>query len=203
LNEIFHKRAGLPFFGFLVSLFFTQKGIHGMIEAFNASYHTKVIRSWYKQRMVAILLVFIYYFLVIFAVLLMFFNKSFIKQLVEMDIIKRDLTYYVLLSGRWVIIIALTFFCISFLYYLAPLRETKWKFYTAGSSLATMLVILASLGFSYFVNHFAQFNKFFGSIGALVALMLWINFNALSLLIGFELNASIKNANIRQPEQSI
>ena len=57
--------------------------------------------------------------------------------------------------------------------------------------MATLLVIMASVGFSYFVNHFAQFNKFFGSIGALVALMLWINFNALSLLIGFELNASI------------
>jgi len=84
---------------------------------------------------------------------------------------------------------------------MAPQRETKWKFYSAGSSLATLLVIMASVGFSYFVNHFAQFNKFFGSIGALIALMLWINFNALSLLIGFELNASIKNANLRQPEQ--
>jgi membrane protein len=201
LDEIFHKRAGLPFFGFLISLFFAQKGVHGIIEAFNASYHIAETRKWFKQRMVAVLLVFIYYFLVVFAVLLMFFNKSFIKELVEMDIIKRDVTFYLLLGGRWVIIVALTFFCISFLYYMAPQKETKWRFYSAGSSLATLLVILASLGFSYFVNHFAQFNKFFGSIGALIALMLWINFNSISLLIGFELNASIKNANQRQLEQ--
>jgi membrane protein len=201
LDEIFHKRAGLPFFGFLVSLFFAQKGIHGMIEAFNVSYHLVETRKWLKRRMIAILLVFIYYFLVIFAVLLMFFNKSFIKELVELDIIKRDLTFYLILSGRWLIIVALTFFCISFLYFMAPQRETKWRFYSAGSTLATLLVLLASIGFSYFVNHFAQFNKFFGSIGALVALMLWINFNALSLLIGFELNASIKKANLKQIEQ--
>jgi membrane protein len=203
LNEIFQKRAGLPFFGFLVSLFFAQKGIHGMIEAFNATYHVVETRPWLKQRMVAIKLVFIYYFLIILAVILMFFNKSFIKQLVELDIIKRDLTYYLLLFGRWVIIVGLTFFCISFLYFLAPIRETKWRFYSAGSTLATILVIIASLGFSYFVNHFAQFNKFFGSIGALVALMLWINFNALSLLIGYELNASIRNANFRQTEMEL
>jgi len=61
--------------------------------------------------------------------------------------------------------------------------------------LATILTVLTSLVFSYFVNHFAQFNRFFGSVGALIALMLWLNFISLTLLIGFELNASIKNAN--------
>jgi membrane protein len=57
-----------------------------------------------------------------------------------------------------------------------------------------MLSIITSIGFSYFVNHFAPFNKFFGSIGTLIAVMLWMNFNALALLAGFELNASIRNA---------
>jgi membrane protein len=98
-------------------------------------------------------------------------------------------------------IIGLTFSCISSLYYLAPLRKTNWRFFSAGSSLATVLTVAASVGFSYFVNNFAQFNKFFGSIGALVALMLWFNFNALTLLIGFELNASINNANLNAREQ--
>jgi len=52
------------------------------------------------------------------------------------------------------------------------------------------------------VNNFAQFNRFFGSIGALIALMLWMNFNALTLLIGFELNASINNASMSFNESS-
>jgi membrane protein len=91
-------------------------------------------------------------------------------------------------------VIVVTFISISFLYYFGPSRRTKWKFFSAGSTLATLLTIMSSLGFTYFMDHFAQLNKFFGSIGALVALMLWLNFNALSLLIGFELNASINNA---------
>jgi membrane protein len=60
--------------------------------------------------------------------------------------------------------------------------------------LATLLTLSSVLIFSYFINNFANLNQFFGSIGALIALMLWLNFIALSLLIGFELNASIKNA---------
>ncbi|NJM17073.1 MAG: YihY/virulence factor BrkB family protein [Bacteroidales bacterium] len=88
----------------------------------------------------------------------------------------------------------IAFFAISFIYYLAPQRKSAWRFFSIGSLLAGVLTIITTLGFSYFVNNFAEFNKIFGSIGALIALMLWLNFIAFSLLIGFELNASIAQA---------
>jgi len=196
LNEIFSKHGGLPFFGLLVSLFFAWKGICGMIESFSSTYHEIETRPWYTQRLVAVALVIIFYLLVIVAALIMFFSKTWLERLLVSGYIKLNFTYYMLLAGKWIIIIGLTYFCISFMYYLAPQRRTKFRFFSAGSSLATILTVVASLGFSYFVNQFAQFNKFFGSIGALIALMLWFNFNALTLLIGFELNASIKNATL-------
>lgn len=196
LDELFMKRGGMQIFGFLVALFFSQKGINSMIEAFNASYHTIETRPWLQRRLISVLLVIILLLLVTIAFSLLFFSKAGIKKLVEMQIIEVDFTYYLILAGRWIIITCLTFVSISFLYYMAPVRKINWKFFSAGSTLATLLTIAASLGFSYFVNNFAQFNKFFGSIGALVALMLWMNFNSLTLLIGFELNASINNAQI-------
>ena len=196
LDQLFIKSGGMQIFGFLVALFFAQKGINSMIEAFNATFHSIETRKWLQRRFISILLVIILFLLVVFALSLLFFSKVIIRNLVELQVIRADFTYYLLLTGRWIIITVLTFISISFFYYLAPSRKTHWKFITAGSTLATLLTIVASLGFSYFVNHFAQFNKFFGSIGALVALMLWMNFNSLSLLIGFELNASIKNAQI-------
>ena len=202
LNELFQRRAGLPFFGLLVSLFFAQKGIHGMIEAFNITYHSIETRSWYTQRLVAVILVFVFYILVLLATLIMFFSKIFIQNLSSNGYIELDFTFYLFVIGKWIVILGLTFFCISFLYYSAPSRKTKWRFFSAGSTLATILTVIASLGFSYFVNNFAQFNKFFGSIGALIALMLWLNFNALVLLIGFELNASIKDADLSTREQN-
>ncbi len=202
IDEIFMKRSGMQFFGLLVALFFAQKGINGMIEAFNATYHSIETRSWFQQRLISIVLVFIFFFLVTIAMFLLFFSKIAINKLVELEIIKIDFTYYLILIGRWIITVTLTFISISFLYYLAPVRKTKWKFFSAGSTLATLLTLTASLGFSYFVNNFAQFNRFFGSIGALIALMLWMNFNALTLLIGFELNASINNASMSFNESS-
>lgn len=194
INEIFKKRAGLQFFGFFVALFFSQKGISGLIKAFNATYHHVDIRSWYQQRFISMVLVAIMFLLFSLAIILLFISKMTIKNMVDAGMIEVNLTYYFIVTGRWIIITVLTFVSISFLYYLAPVRKSNWKFFSIGSVIATFLTLLASLGFSYFVNNFAPFDKIFGSIGALVALMLWMNFNAISLLAGFELNASIKNA---------
>lgn len=202
INELFERRGGgLPLFGLLASVFFAQKGVHGIIEAFNRTFHDIETRPWYTQRLVAIGLVFIIYGLVIFATLLMFFSKTMLVSLITSGYLEWDITFRAFRIGKWIIIIILTFCCISFLYYLAPSRKTHWRFFSAGSTLATILTILTTLGFSYFVNNFAQFNKIFGSIGALIALMLLFNIIALSLLIGFELNASIKNATILTHEQ--
>lgn len=196
LNEVFTRRGGLPILGLLTSLFFAQKGINGIIEAFNATSHTIESRSWYKQRLVSVGLLFIFYAVVVLASILFLLSRDLATSLAAAGQI--DIKPLILISGKWIILITITFFSISFLYFMAPSRRTKWQFVSAGSTLATILTILASLGFTYFMDNFAQLNKFFGSIGAIVALMLWMNFNSLNLLIGFELNASISNARLNK-----
>lgn len=194
LEDLFKRRGGLPIFGLLTSLFFAQKAINGIVEAFNATYHTLETRTWYRQRVASLILVFIFFGIAATSSVLFVFSKGLVTSLIETNTIEIESAVFV--TSKWIMLIILTFFCISFLYYLGPSRRIKWKFFSAGSTLATILVIIASLGFSYFMDHFAQLNKFFGSIGALIALMLWMNFNAITLLIGFELNASINNAQL-------
>jgi membrane protein len=194
IGELFQKRGGLQLFGFFIALFFLQKGINSLIDAFNATYHTIEVRSWYQQRIISIILVAILFLILSLAFILLFFSKIAINKLVDLQMIEADFTYYIFLAGRWIIITIITFISISFLYYLVPVRKADWKFFSAGSIFATVLTLAASIGFSYFVNHFAPFNKVFGSIGVLIGLMLWMNFNAFTLLAGFELNASINNA---------
>ena len=200
LNEIFIKHASLQILGFLVTVFFAQKGLNGVTEAFNATSHTIETRPWFESRLISLLLVFILFLLVSFSSLLLFFSKVGIKMLFEAGVVKAYGTIVMLQIGKWMIIFFLSFFAISFLYYLAPARKTKWRFFSPGSFMASLLAILASLLFSYFVNHFAPFNRFYGSIGTLIALMLWMNFSALALLIGFELNASIRDARFASNE---
>lgn len=192
IDEVFKRRGGLPIFGLLTSLFFAQKGIHGIIEAFNATFHSIETRTWYKQRMASIVLIFIFFGIAALASFLFIFSKGIVTSMITAGQIHVKPVFFVL--GKWFLLLLLTFFSISFLYYLGPSRHIRWKFFSAGSTIATILTIIASLGFSYFMDHYAQLNKFFGSIGAFIALMLWMNFNALTLLIGFELNASINIA---------
>lgn len=203
LQEIFNKHYGLQIFGFLVTLFFIQKGLNGIIEAFNATYHTVGTRSWIERRLVSVVLFVIFFILVTLAAMLLFFSNMGIKHLHETGVIKAQATVALLLAGKWVIVFALTFMAISFLYYLAPARRTKWRLFTPGSAFATLLSIITSFVVSYFINHFAPFNRFYGSIGTLIAVMLWMNFNAMALLAGFELNASIRNARFNKLEPSV
>ncbi len=188
------KHNGLQIFGFFVTLFFVQKGINGILEAFNATYHSMETRQWIDRRLISVGLFAILFVLVTLAAILLFFSNLGIKYLYVHGIIMDYGNYLLLQLGKWIVILTLTFLAISFLYFLAPARKTRWRFFTPGSILATLLSIITSIGFSYFVNHFAPFNRFFGSIGTLIAVMLWMNFNALALLAGFELNASIRNA---------
>jgi membrane protein len=89
------------------------------------------------------------------------------------------------------------------LYRYGPANKEKWKFFSTGSIMATALAVLTSMGFSFYINNFASYNKIYGSIGTLVILMLWLYLNSLIVLIGFELNASIdyskRNIKVAKP----
>ncbi|MCK7528781.1 MAG: YihY/virulence factor BrkB family protein [Ignavibacteriales bacterium] len=84
------------------------------------------------------------------------------------------------------------------LYFLCTYEETRWRFISAGSTMATILALITSLGFSYFVNNFGQYNKLYGSIGTIMVILLWLYFNSFALILGFELNASINNARYKK-----
>jgi membrane protein len=165
-----------------------------MMRGFNSSYHVAETRSPWKQRGVAIILTIILSTLILASTLLIITSEYATHYLVKNSILKSKTQIALLLTGKWVVVIALFFIGISFLYYYAPSQKKRWRFISAGSTLATISSILVSVGFAYFVNHFGQYNKIYGSIGTLIVIMLWIYFNSLILILGFELNASIDNA---------
>lgn len=203
LNEVFDKHHGLQIFGFLVTLFFVQKGLNGIIDAFNATYHTVTKRTWFERHLIAVVLCGILFILVTLSAMLLFFSNMAIKNLYLTGVIKGSAIVGLLFAGKWLIVLALTFTSISFLYYLAPSPRSKWRLFTPGSVFAIILSILTSMVVSYFINHFAPFDRFYGPIGTFIAVMLWMNFNAIALLAGFELNASIKNARISKLEPTV
>jgi len=77
---------------------------------------------------------------------------------------------------------------------MGPKKKKGWSFFSAGSMFATILTIIATVVFSYYVNNFGNYNKLYGSIGTLIVVMMIIYINSLILLLGFDLNASIHTA---------
>lgn len=187
-------RGGLLSLGFIMALYFSTNGIHSLIMAFNQTRHTIETRSWIKQRLISIVLVFILSLLVIIAIVLITLGPVALDFLVKHGMLRDSFSYYLIIAGKWIISSAMLFFAFSFLYYLAPAAESRFRFISAGSTLTTVLTILASVGFNYYVNSFSQYNTLYGSIGTLIIIMVWIFFNAMIVLIGFELNVSIRNA---------
>ncbi len=193
-----HQRGDLLSFGFLFALYLATDGIHAMISAFNKSNQSIETRSVWKIRGISLLLVFILTFLILIAIALIVFSGVALDYLVSKHLLQDSFTISLLLIGKWVVILGLFFCAFSFLYYLGPDQKLKWRFISAGSTFATVLSIIASLGFSFYVNHFGNYNKLYGSIGTLIVIMLWIYFNSIIILLGFELNASIHSAKLKR-----
>jgi membrane protein len=152
------------------------------------------VRSAFKQRVVSVFLTLMLAIIVIISVGLILFAEIASVYLESKNLINTGPRIFLLQAGTWVILIIMSLLMISFLYYYGPSKKNKRPFISVGSVTATILVLLTTLVFNYFIGNFSQYNKIYGSIGTLIVILLWINFNSLQLIIGFELNASIENA---------
>ncbi|MFO8129370.1 MAG: YihY/virulence factor BrkB family protein [Bacteroidales bacterium] len=187
-------RGGLLSLGFLLTIYFSTNGVMGIMKAFNRSSHTVETRSKFKLFLISLLLVFIIAVIIIITTSLLILSSWLARYLEEQGLWQNWFTLVLIDAGKWILIMAMVFFVISFIYYLAPAKKREFSFFSPGSILATILSLLFIMGFNYYIDHFAQYNKLYGSLGTLIILMIWVNLNAIALLIGYELNASIYDA---------
>lgn len=181
-------RTGLLSIGFILSLYFSSNAVLGIMRSFDKNYEGFRKRKTIEKRGVALKLTMILFVLVFISVL--FLAAPQIFNLIGHK--ERNHPFRMIINNiRWVVIVLLFFYSISYIYLHAPAVHKKWKFVNTGSIVATFLMILFTLGFSYWVNHFGKYNQLYGSISTILIMMLLIYFNSLVLLIGFELNVSI------------
>jgi membrane protein len=194
IDVITIKSGGLLLFMFIATIVFSTNGIHALIHAFVVSSHQFQTRNWVAQRRISVILLLIIEFMIALAGFMLIFSKSAINHLESLHYLEKNFVFYLIMILKWIVIILLLFLAISFLYWLAPAKRSDFRFISPGSIIATFLFILTSLGFSAYVNNFGQYNKLYGSIGTLIVIMIWLYLNSIALLIGFELNVSIKAA---------
>ncbi len=198
INEI---EGGWLSVGFFMALIFSTNGIASMMSAFDATVHDLKAYNWVNQRLIAIVLLLILSVLLTTAIALLIGGQWLLVYLKDdMGWLNGNFEFNLLSAGKWIVIVALFFFAYSFLYYMAPAKKTKWRFISAGGTLATVLSIIAMRGFTYYLDNFSQYNVLYGSIGTLLAVLLLMYIMSFILLLGFELNASIYQAHSLKSE---
>ncbi len=202
LNEIINdilsvKRGGLLSLGFFLALVFASNGMLTLMAGFDKSYdHTFKSRGYFKKWSVAIMLTALLGTVLIASIILIILGKPLLNLLIETVNLSNYYSTIISIS-KWLVIIVLLYSIITIIYRYGPSMYRRIKFFNVGAYLATALSIMSSLGFAYFVDNFGKYNEIYGSIGALIVLLIWIQINAFIILIGFELNASIAvNKNI-------
>lgn len=185
------KREGLLSLGFLLAVVFASSGVHTLMTGFDKTYKISFNnRSFIKKRAIAIGLTFLLGIVLILSLVLIILSQPIINYVInELNLSAYSAT--ILITAKWISVISLIYFLVSLIYKYGPSLKKRTKIFNTGSYLATFASIGSSLLFSYFVNNFGRYNELYGSIGALIVLMIWLQINAFILLIGFEINASI------------
>lgn len=184
-------------FGILAALWAASNGMGAITEALNISYDVKESRPWWKQRVIAIKLTIILSVLIIAALILLLYGGKIA------DWLAMHFGFSLAFSLIWKVVqwpLVLVFMLLSFamIYYEAPdIRDQKWQWLTPGSVIGVIIWLLVSFGFKTYLHFFDSYSKTYGSLGAVIILMLWLYFTGAAILIGGEINSVIEDAQDR------
>ena len=193
------KQGGLLSFGVIFALYLSTNGMMALMRAFNACYRTLESRGALKTRLIATALTLTMAVALFLAVVMLIVGQLTLEYILEhlpeyswLDI--DTFTIYLLFASRFLAIFIAFFLSISCIYYFGPAIHYNWRFFSMGSITATLLCLAVMYGFSFYITNFGTYNKVYGSIGALIALMILIQLITIVLLIGYEVNISIHDA---------
>jgi membrane protein len=185
------KRKGWLSLGFILALYFSSNGMAAMLTGFEKAYKETFLRpNYFRKRVKAIQLTLLLSFLLAVSVFLGILGDTFVKFLATLYK-NPKFANFLLTVLRYLLMLVLLYGGLSIVYRVGmPLRK-KLPFVNPGVTLATILSITTSVIFSFYVDNFGNYNKLYGSLGALIVLLVWLQMNIYIVLIGFELNASI------------
>lgn len=195
INEISKEADGGKLsFGLFAALWFASYGVGAITETLNAAYGVKESRPWWKVRLVAVGLTIVLAVLVISALALMLYGGE-IGEVVANRFGFGEAFVLAWNILQWPIVLAFVLLAFALIYYFAPdLYHQKWYWITPGSVTGIVLWLLVSFGFRIYLRYFDRYSVTYGSLGAVIILMLWFYLTGAAILVGGKVNAEIENA---------
>lgn len=180
-------------FSVLLSLWSANKGTRALFKAINIAYNEEDKRGFIKGNLITILFTILGIAAAIISMALVIALPALTGQLGFSGALQT-----IVLVARWLLLAVVLIAALAALYRFAPDRENpQWRWVSWGSVVATVLWIAGSLGFSYYVNNFSNFNATYGSLAAVVILLLWFNLSSFIILLGAEINSELERQTMR------
>ncbi len=184
-----NPRGGLLSTVFILSILFMTNGINAVFSGFEYSYHVTLNRNFVKQYVVALGVSIIVASLLLITVIGTLYFSYLVDDLNKIGVV--DDTVFWLTIGKYALFVFMIFVIIATLFYFGTSEGKQNKFFSPGAFMTTLLIIVTTYLFGIYIDNFSNYNQLYGSIGAMLILMLYIWLNANLLLLGFELNASL------------
>jgi membrane protein len=181
-------------FGILAALWAASNGMGAISDSLNAAYNVKETRPWWKARLVSIGLTIAIAILIMTALVLILYGGEIADKIAgSYGLGQAFTTAWNIL--QWPIVLVFILIAFSLIYYFAPdLKDQDWKWVTPGSAIGVGLWLLVSFIFRTYLRFFDSYSATYGSLGAVIILMLWFYLTGLAILIGGEINSEIENA---------
>ncbi|MCK5278069.1 MAG: YihY/virulence factor BrkB family protein, partial [Cyclobacteriaceae bacterium] len=175
IHDVVSKpRGDLLSFSVLLSVFLSTNGMMELAQTFNKIYRTIEKRGYWKTRLIATFLTVILALVMFISIVLLTVGSFVLNYMVDNGFLAQDFLFYSILVLKFFVLFILFLFTISAIYYFAPALHNRWSFISIGSVVATLLSIFVSYLFSFYITNFGTYNKLYGSIGAMIAMMVWI-----------------------------
>lgn len=202
INEIMSiEHGGLMSIGLLLAFYFSTSAVSSFFRGFNMGDNEFGQVSFMKQQIYSILVMIMFVVLLLLSIVLMTLGQKLLPIFfVKIHFYNGFVTFLINLL-RWVIIIFALIVAVSLLYHFGNPRSKRFKLFTPGSLLFTGLFIVGTILFNFYISNISTYNLLYGSIGGLIIFVIWIYFNCILILIGYELNKSIAKAqNFKFPD---
>ena len=187
-------QAGVLSFGFLLALYGATNGMVSLMRSLNMLNGKDESRSFFQTRGTAIMLMVFMALVLFLCIVLIIVGDAVMNFVTRLEILNSTLTVLALNLLRYSISFASLAFGVAIIYRFAPDVKPRLRFINFGTILASLLILLSTYGFSFYLSNFSSYNKLYGSIGTIIALMLWLYLLALILIFGYEINVSIQEA---------
>ena len=188
------KRSDILSFGFFLTVFAATNGMMALMRAFDMALNVSKKRTYLKARMIALFLTVLLIVVLICAILILVVGTILIDFLFDKGLLNENFNFYLLQVFRYGGVFLIFYLGICVIYYFAPAVHKRLKFFNFGALIASIFEILVTNIFSFYLANFNSYNKLYGSIGTLIALMVWIYLVALILILGFEISISVRDA---------